>query len=600
MFLKKRSKSSNKKKTEKKLPSLDDYVTFIDKKDYSGAIGILTVSNNLQNDETAMQWLAYSYSKLSRYGKSKDIYDDLIKRCRSEEKKQKYELYSLICKYYLNESEMIVDSMNHMEGKNFELAQDRQLYERLKLVNYLDEVKNLSESVEDSLKNIDDNDHLTVLAIASILFRNGKYEEAEKLFQQIFQKQKDWKALTIYIGMCKFMGNHCEDCLDLCEKYREKDESISLYNLKCCSSYKLKKWKEASKYIDKAITLSEQFPQIPNEILIHNEVIINNERNAQNIFYKYQNIINECNYNLVLSYLNNEEKSLEKIDELILDVRKKVKNRIHLQELEAFYKMRILETIAEDQSNDLIEVQENARKIYESLGDEIYKDLVLGVQYQSSASFLNGNYHLAYEQLNKIKEKDLQERNIIPYKLNKCQLLLANNKFDNAKMLLDEMDNFDIIDGRLITMKLYCFIKLHLVNDSWNAYFNQCQTNDTHTIVHQPNLLKIIAYLSFENKLYESAAKAFSILYSMENDMKNFEGLFVSILLELKETGEMKRKPNHSILATLFDVDLTRITNEYHSPAIRLQTFLNNETVGNESMGKSKKKINKRKILPIN
>mmetsp|Transcript_4337 Transcript_4337/g.10363 ORF Transcript_4337/g.10363 Transcript_4337/m.10363 type:complete len:565 (+) Transcript_4337:163-1857(+) len=292
-----------KERAQKKKPTLEE---FLDKRDWSGALGLLQFERNSQNEEYDVEmlvmWMAYCAFHLGDYKKAANLLEEL--NALSAQPEPVWNLYKACALFYMGSYKEAYDTAlktgSGMTGPSGRL-QNRLLFHLAHKLNDENKLMIYHQKLTDDTED--------QLSLASIHYLRNHYQEATDIYKRLLLENRESIALNVYVALCYYKLDYYDVSLEILQVYLQQNpDSVVAINLKACNHFRLYNGKageaELKVLADKH---SVAITQYDNELIRHNLCVFRNGENALQVLPPLVDAIPEGRLNLVIYHLKSEE-----------------------------------------------------------------------------------------------------------------------------------------------------------------------------------------------------------------------------------------------------------------------------------------------------
>ncbi|XP_069053286.1 intraflagellar transport protein 56 isoform X1 [Lepisosteus oculatus] len=284
--------ASDKKKREKKLPKLEE---FLEPRDYLGAMTLLEFQRSVgQQEEDSDLWVGYCAFHLGDYRRAMEEYRSLTQRdgCSPDVWVNLACTYFFLGMYAEAEEAALKAPKSQLQNRLlFHLA--HKFNDEKKLMGFH---QNLQDVTEDQL------------SLASIHYMRSHYQEAIDIYKRILLENREFLALNVYVALCYYKLDYYDVSQEVLAVYLQSfsDSTIAL-NLKACNHFRLYNGKAAEAELKNLIDISSSSFEFAKELIRHNLVVFRGGEGALQVLPPLIDVIPEARLNLVIYYLRQDD-----------------------------------------------------------------------------------------------------------------------------------------------------------------------------------------------------------------------------------------------------------------------------------------------------
>eukprot|EP00835_Amoeboradix_gromovi_P004301 NODE_327_length_10929_cov_0.344137.p3 type:complete len:421 gc:universal NODE_327_length_10929_cov_0.344137:6401-5139(-) len=414
--------------------SLNNFMDFIEKADYSAARTILKFNNEKEKTFIRDLWIAFCNFELGDYEDAYKIYKELSYLDSSKYSqyilKENLKLYASICQFWMrNYSQIKMD---------IEELPINKLSNRLKL-HFYQRIGN-EDAVLIHHSKLEDVP-LDQLCLAAMNFVRGHYQESLKFFKKMHQDDPNYDVLNLYAAMCYYKLEYYDRCLSVIDTYLiNQQNSFIASNLRACVFYKLFKIKEAQAEISELLNV---YPNGFNKVLQHNMALFTNDDQCIKVWHDCIKVLPEAACNIVLYHLKKKE----------LKNAKEIADKIQPALMEESLVKAVCLAEYGQEHKDSAAVN-SAILLFQGIGTlESEQNTILGRQCMASCLMLQSNYEECEIYLESIKTYLI---NNDAHHFNSGQIKVKLNKYAEAIEHLESIRSQEIRNSWIF---LYCLVK---------------------------------------------------------------------------------------------------------------------------------------------
>ena len=466
---------------------LPEFSEFLQKADWVGAVAVLDLQKSSGRPETTL-WLAYCHFHHGEYRKAMTVYDDLLKKPKSD---KVLHLYKALCLF----------GLCHFEESHKETlkAPDSSLQTRLL---YLLAQKLGDDTTLMTLHHKLGDDSASQLCKAAVHYFLGHYDDAIDIYKKLLLENKKNFAANIYLAVCYYRQEYYEIALDIVQQYLAVyPDSIFAMNLKSCCLYETTDGKEANEEVKK---LEKRFEggslTETNDLICHNSSVFKLGENALKVFPPLIELYPEAKMNLIIYYLRNNE--VENAFRLCHDMEPVSPRQ---------YVLKAVVLTLYGQLKKSPDIIKQAQEYYKLIGTSASEcDTVIGRQCIASCMFLQKQFEDVLLYLTTIKEFMAADDDF-NYNFGIANAVLG--KYKEAEGCLTKVQNEKYqSDYIFIAWLAKSYIVNGKVDLAWNLYLEMDTSNETLT------LLKLIGNECYLYGHFYYSLKAFDILERLDNE----------------------------------------------------------------------------------
>ncbi|KAK9829771.1 hypothetical protein WJX72_007804 [[Myrmecia] bisecta] len=476
-------------KSKNRVPDLE---TFLEKRDYAGAIALLNFKRRTaERDPKTLEWLAYAYYHFGEHDKALKIYKELL---QDEDPDPLHYCYGAACLYYMglhSKAEQMA-----LEGPKCAL-QTRLLFhcahklgDETKLMHYHQQ---LTESDEDQL------------SLASMHFLRSHFQEAADVYKQALLEKQEYLALNVYIALCYSKLDFHDISVEMLDNYLASfPDSALAVNIKAAVLFKWNNAEAAEATLKSLEAHSSSY--MDNDLVRHNSVVFRNGENALQVLLPLLDLAPEARLNLVIYHLR--AGSLEEAFKLVKDLQPATPQE---------YIIKGVVHAAWGQQTDSAEHLKLAQQCFHLVGSSQSEcDTIPGRQCMASCLFLQHQYDDVMVYLSSIKEH-LKADNDFNWNLGLTLALTGNFSDAEDALLAIQQDGYRA-DSTYILWLARCLIMNGKPQSAWEMYMRMGTSDKSF------NLLQLIANDCYKQGHFLFAAHAFDVLERLDPSADYWEG----------------------------------------------------------------------------
>ncbi|CAG9322586.1 unnamed protein product [Blepharisma stoltei] len=481
----------NVQRKEQQMPKLQ---SFIDDRDFLGALTFLEIQKSAARDEKLLLWLAYSAFHAGEYKKAIEAYDELMKNPGYSPELHTYKAccYYALCQYdeaydectKAPETPLLVRLMFHIAHKRGD--------ENAVLVYH----QKIGQSTPDQL------------CMAAIHYLRSHFDEANDIYKKLLLDNRDFNALNVYVALCYYKLDYFEVSNEILQVYlNQHPDSVIAVNLKACNQFQLFNGKAAEQEL-KGISSAAESGNVFNDsdLLRHNLVVFRNGENALQVLPPLIDIIPEARLNLVIYHLRNDE--VQEAFKLIKDVEPTVPREYILKGV--VYAMLGQET----ENREHLKLAQTLFQLVGASASEC--DTIPGRQCMASCFFLLQQFEDVLVYLKSVKAYFPSDDD---FNWNFGIASAAAGEYKDAEESLSLIQNERLkMDYAYISWLCRAYIMNGKPSMAWSIYFNMENSNESFS------LLQLIANDCYRMGQFYYSLKAFDVLERLDPDPEYWEG----------------------------------------------------------------------------
>lgn len=466
---------------------LPEFSEFLQKADWVGALAVLELQKSNGRPETTL-WIAYCNFHHGEYRKAMNIYDELLKKPKSD---KVLHLYKALCLF----------GLCHYEESQKEALKAPESSLQIRLLYLLAQKLN-DDTTLMALHHKLSDDQSSQLCKAAVHYFLGHFDDCIEIYKKLLLENKKNIAINIYLAICYYRQEYYEIALDIVQQYLAVyPDSIFATNLKSCCLYETLDGKDAHEEIKKLEKRYEGGSLTENNDLVcHNTSVFKLGENALKVFPPLIELYPEAKMNLIIHYIRNNE--IENAFRLCHDMDP-------ISPRQYVLKAVVLTLYGQLKKNP--EIIKQAQEYYKLIGTSASEcDTVIGRQCTASCMFLQKQFEDVILYLNTIKEFMAADDDF-NYNFGVANAVLG--KFKEAENYLTKVQNERYQSEYLFIAWL---AKTYIINGkvdlAWNLYLEMDTSNETLI------LLKLIGNECYLYGHFYYSLKAFDILERLDNE----------------------------------------------------------------------------------
>jgi intraflagellar transport protein 56 len=275
------------------------FIEFHDRYDIPLKFNTLTISSRIEKD----MWIGYCLFHRGDYKEALEVYELLATETNED---LQVLLNISLCHFAMMNTDLCSKSLQTIlsAGRQVSPAQ-RELLNRLQ---YQLAHKNDDETGMLGIHQAFDLNFLeNKMALASMQYLRGHYQEASDSYNLILHENPKHSALFMYMALTMYKLDSFDQALDFIDKYQKiHPDSITAINLKACCLYQL--FDSASATLEVKSLLAKAPEALKqHDFLAHNSSVFRDGDGGMTTFAALSEAIFEAKYNLILFMAKNGE-----------------------------------------------------------------------------------------------------------------------------------------------------------------------------------------------------------------------------------------------------------------------------------------------------
>jgi intraflagellar transport protein 56 len=226
-------------------------VSFIDKRDFVGALTLLEFNRAAGNEEEGVPtrpWLAYCHFHLGAHKEALAVYQDLASESDASTDKTpeaaSYHLFAGICHFYLGDYEKVHDCSQRFTAALGAAGGDESDPALAALHNRLLFHTSHKERDDDRLFSYHERLHNVIedqLTLAAVHYMRSHYSEAASVYKAQLDANPSLHAINLYLAMAHYRQDIYDTCLEYLQTFSRlvPDASITPAVLRACTQFRL-------------------------------------------------------------------------------------------------------------------------------------------------------------------------------------------------------------------------------------------------------------------------------------------------------------------------------------------------------------------------